>query len=440
VAGSTHATGNDSFYIRDESRSLNRLIIDSSGNVGIGTDDPNKILHLNSSGETIMRIVGGTSHETGFYLGDSGNGSIGQIVYHNNGNHMRFNTNGSERMRIDSSGAVGIGVTPESNWASNFDALQVGARTSIICQSDAYTYINNNNYMSDNWKYQDTAGASQYRQNEGEHSFWVAASGTADAIISFTRAMTVTSSSKVGIGESSPLCGVGGLHVKDGDSGLGSVNGNFDNFIIEGDGNTGMNILAGTSSESIIGFSDTGGHQGVIRYDHSTNRMQFSTNDVTKLSILSGGGITFGSDTADANALDDYEEGTFTVGWTSTDNTFTPDTTTGQYTKVGQLVTVTYMAYMSGAPTIGTSGNGITFTGLPFTSTSGTYYSFTWGHHRWLEFPADTNGLSLELDGGATLLSPKFRTGIGELASATALVWSRNGSGIRFTGSYFTAS
>jgi len=147
----------------------------------------------------------------------------------------------------------------------------------------------------------------------------------------------VTAEGKVGIGESSPLCGVGGLHVKDGDSGLGSVNGNFDNFIIEGDGDTGMNILAGTSSESIIGFSDTGGHQGVIRYDHSTNRMQFSTNDVTKLSILSGGGITFGSDTADANALDDYEEGTFTPTVGDADSMTQQ---LGIYTKVGNLVSV----------------------------------------------------------------------------------------------------
>ena len=37
VAGSAHATGNDSFYIRDESRGLNRLIIDSSGDVKVNT-------------------------------------------------------------------------------------------------------------------------------------------------------------------------------------------------------------------------------------------------------------------------------------------------------------------------------------------------------------------------------------------------------------------
>jgi hypothetical protein len=156
----------------------------------------------------------------------------------------------------------------------------------------------------------------------------------------------------------------------------------------------------------------------------------------------SGAGITFPatqSPSTNANTLDDYEEGTFTVGWTSTGNTFTPHTTTGYYTKIGRLVTVTYLAYMAGAPTIPNPSNAVTFTGLPFTSASTNISTFTWGYPRWNEFPAGTNGISMLLGASTTQFQCEFRTGIGELVIAKALTWSRNGSGISFTGSYFTA-
>jgi len=83
----------------------------STQRLGLGTTSPNKILHLETSGETVQRMIGGTTSLVGFYLGDADNGSIGQITYDNNVNVMRFHTNGGERVKIDSSGNVGIGTT-----------------------------------------------------------------------------------------------------------------------------------------------------------------------------------------------------------------------------------------------------------------------------------------------------------------------------------------
>ena len=80
------------------------------------------------------------------------------------------------------------------NWSGIINVLQVGARSSFLEYNSLYTSVNNNAYYSDNWRYQDTAGASYYRQNGGEHVFFVAPSGTADAVISFTQAMTINSS------------------------------------------------------------------------------------------------------------------------------------------------------------------------------------------------------------------------------------------------------
>jgi len=60
--------------------------------------------------------------------------------------------------------------------------------------------------------------------------------------------------------------------------------------------------------------------------------------------ILSSGGITFNGDTAAANALDDYEEGTFTVTPTcSVSGTVTLSSlNVGYYTKIGNRVFFSY--------------------------------------------------------------------------------------------------
>ncbi len=87
--------------------------------------------------------------------------------------------------------------------------------------------------------------------------------------------------------------------------------------------------------------------------------------------IRSSTGILFGSDTAAANALDDYEEGTWTMGVSfgggSTGVTYSDRT--GTYTKIGRKVTVNGYIYISNK---GTSTGNVDITGLPFAQASGT--------------------------------------------------------------------
>ena len=85
-----------------------------------------------------------------------------------------------------------------------------------------------------------------------------------------------------------------------------------------------------------------------------------------KLRILADGGITFNGDTAAANALDDYEEGTFTATLKgSVSDPSTAVTTTGGYTKVGDVVSLR-IAFAS-VDTTGASGD-VSIIGLPFTA------------------------------------------------------------------------
>ena len=177
-------------------------------------------------------------------------------------------------------------------------------------------------------------------------------------------------------------------------------------------------------------------NSGVLQFGKVTD--DGSTTKTELLRIQSGGGISFNGNTASDNALDDYEEGTWTVGWTSTNNTFNPSTTTGYYTKIGNLVTISYHAYLAGAPTINSAANGFSFTGLPFQSSSGKASTLTWGHKRWMEWPANTTDVMLDIAAASTLIGTFARTSVGELYNIRAQAFSRNGSGISFAGFYYT--
>ena len=102
-------------------------------------------------------------------------------------------------------------------------------------------------------------------------------------------AITIDSSEKVGIGETTPL---GTLHVRTSDASLSSVNANADDLILENNGNCGMSICSSTSGEGNINFIDSGDSNiGRIQYTHSDNKMGFRVND-TATFFVEGDRIT----------------------------------------------------------------------------------------------------------------------------------------------------
>lgn len=111
----------------------------------------------------------------------------------------------AEQMRLDASGNLGLGVTP-SAWGSGQKAIQFGSR-GIISNNVAGTYSNfgNNAYFDGtNWIYLAT-GTAGVLQMEGNNFYWQqASSGTAGNAISFTQAMTLDASGRLGIGTTAP--------------------------------------------------------------------------------------------------------------------------------------------------------------------------------------------------------------------------------------------
>ena len=106
----SNSTGDISFY--EDTGTTAKFFWDASAeSLGIGTSSPASNLHVESTGSTGFRLIGGTTGANTIYMGDTASNSAGYIQYSNNADYMRIATSGSERMRIDSSGNLLVGTT-----------------------------------------------------------------------------------------------------------------------------------------------------------------------------------------------------------------------------------------------------------------------------------------------------------------------------------------
>jgi hypothetical protein len=169
--------------------------------------------------------------------------------------------------------------------------------------------------------------------------------------------MTVNSAGNVGIGTTSPQA-ISGYTVL-------TLNNDTQGGVIEFKKNNTSygRLLQGSSA--------------VILETKQSIPLILNTNDTERMRVLPTGGMTFNGDTAQANALDDYEEGTFTpvIQGGTTAGSYTPSSQLGLYTKIGRTVTV-HLSLVN--ITVVTNGSGpMLITGFPFTSTSTNIANFT---------------------------------------------------------------
>ena len=196
----------------DTSSSGNGLTIQSSGNTyNRLTLDANRSASGNLLGEVLGQWDGTQVASVRLHAGsDTTNKDDGEIAF-------LTSSAGSlaEAMRIDSSGNVGIGVTPSTSAnLTNIEmpnGVQIGARNlSTVPQMYLSSNVSGDAYAP---TYKVNGYATQYRieSSGGQHEWYIAPSGTAGNAISFTQAMTLDSSGNLGIGRTP----VSTLHVED---------------------------------------------------------------------------------------------------------------------------------------------------------------------------------------------------------------------------------
>ena len=244
-----------------KSPSDDSLIVDDvNDRVGIGTSSPGYTLDIaTASGDAEMRLrtggtgsgdhtflrnaIGGTTGSNYIYFGDNDDSDTGLIQYNHASDYMRFYTNTSEAMRIDSDGDVGIGAAAPSGY--RFEVTQ-GTAADLLTRT----------YNSDTTSTSDVI--HQYRVNN-------------DAANIYIQFGDATSAS------------VGGIRYSHADDSFRFTTNSIDNFLMEADGDFHAN-------GDVIAFSTT------VSDERLKENIKIVDNALDKVKQLKGVTFTFKQD------------------------------------------------------------------------------------------------------------------------------------------------
>ena len=292
-------------FVDDENSDTERLRINSFGNVGIGTTTPLRALTISKTGSVIsgtgnsygfsinpqtngyvyLDAVTGGSNNTSLSLRTYNNGTYTQAIQSISGNETTFETAGTERMRIDSSGNVGIGTSSPTQKLSINGSLQFEANDGVTIGAKESLSVNLN-----------SSGGQSNRV------FQIKDNGTAR--------VTFEQAGKVGIGTTSPGCQTGGIHaVHDATQGTPTFSGAEVGIFqrnYNGSQDCAVSIVSGTNASSTINFGDKDDvNPGIIEYMNGSNAMRFSTNAGERMRIDSSGRLLVGTTSVGNSAGDD---------------------------------------------------------------------------------------------------------------------------------------
>jgi len=244
-----------SLVFEDKDSSAERMRINSSGNVGIGTSSPSSTLEVVGSGITLRDSASGTyfnatdtdgSHNAGYFM-RSGSSNWYTLV-DVSGKYQIYDGDASAvRVIVDGSGNVGIGTTsPQEKLQINGNLRMFSAGYPLIDIG-----ITTSNYF-------------RFLHDNPNDIFKIGKNGAAT--------LNITGSGNVGVGTSNPS-GLFNVHSASGDANV---------FITTGTTNASTTLFFGDSGSSSIGR---------VQYDHGNNSMRFQTNASEAMRITSSGNV-----------------------------------------------------------------------------------------------------------------------------------------------------
>ena len=203
---------------------------------------------------------------------------------------LTFSTGGTEALRINDEGVLGVKTTPASGWHTDHGVIQIGTGALWVDPHDEASannmvFLSNNLYRdsADEWRAIVTDEATRYYQYGGEHYFDTAASTSAGAAVTFTNRLHIASDGNIGINCADPT-GTGSVQAHDlviGNTSLGTS------------ANTGITLMAGTGGISRLDMGDTAASaQMGIYCNHSDDTMNFVNGASVRLSVASNGSVT----------------------------------------------------------------------------------------------------------------------------------------------------
>jgi len=277
----------DSILVEDAANpDSSPFVVTAAGDVGIGTSSPAVKLHVvGANGSGAVQI--GTSSGSNQYQYVTFGGSVGGTDYGwqigRSSNTSGLGGNGAfyfydikadtTRMSIDTSGNLGLGVTP-SPWggAKAFEAGLVG-NYFIGSTAASYTSIGTASYYNgSNWVYARSTAASKYELLNNTHAWYIAPSGTANTTtitngVSYT---IITSGNQTAFGAADNNVGTSFTATSSGTLSSGTVSQNISftqamtldasgNLVIgDTSGASTLNLVRGGSDSTEIKLKQTG--------------------------------------------------------------------------------------------------------------------------------------------------------------------------------------
>ena len=265
--------------------SLERMRIDSSGNVGIGTDSPNissvgKALTINTTSSAILELAQNGSRVANFYS-DGTNASL----TNNTNNALTFLTNNTEKMRITSGGNVGIGTTgPIELFEVHGDTPSIKLRDTSAYSAGTGPFISfqGNDSGGSIVNFADIQGLS-LTSNNGVLAFSTRSGGTV------AERVRITDVGRVGIGTTSPS---GLLHLS-----ANTATTTLPSIVFEDTGTTSTRLgsITNNNGDLVIAMTSslTDLRSAITLLDNRS--MTFTNSNVEVMRIDSSGNLLVGT-------------------------------------------------------------------------------------------------------------------------------------------------